>query len=218
MVSLKHNRISNWFSYKFKSYKYGYNYIEQWQERGSRLKQVHESSDHSKKAAELLTDYLVKIIGKRKNILEYGCSFGKNIKLLEEKLADDCKIYGMDVSGPAIEQGLEYIHGKAKIQINDGVTIPYPDNFFDLSFTAAVTESIPPNDFKKVCNELIRVTKEIIIHVEASRKYPTRYPHDYRKFYKSRGHLVSDSVNMDYDPEHVWYLITINPTRKREKT
>jgi ubiquinone/menaquinone biosynthesis C-methylase UbiE len=125
-----------------------------------------------------------------------------------------CNLYGLDVSKPAIEQGKNYIHGKAKLEVNDGLKIPFSDNFFDVSFTAAVMESIPEPDFSNICNELIRVTKKTIIHVEASRKYPTKYPHSYYSFYKNKGHHVTIFKMDDYDHEFNWYQITVNPFRK----
>ena len=157
-----------------------------------------------------IADYIASQIKCSGTILEYGCGFGPNLRKLEEKLDESCKIYGLDISSLALKEGANYIHGRAVLQKVDGTRIPFDNDFFDLSFTAAVLEHVPKKDFVKICDELVRVTKKTIIHIEASRTYYTKFPHDYKKFYAQKGYPVKFFKLPGFDETFTWYQISLD--------
>jgi hypothetical protein len=61
-LDIRRNRLTNWFKYKIRSYEYGKNYKQEWQERGARLLEIHESSEDSKRQAKILAKYLTGVI------------------------------------------------------------------------------------------------------------------------------------------------------------
>lgn len=210
MIHPFRNKAVRWLYIRYKRLGYGKNYKEHWEERGARLRNAHDNSDVSEKYAEQTASYVVSKVGSQDTILEYGCGFGRNLKLLEKMLDGGCKIHGVDISSAALQEGAKYLSGRAILKQVDGVKIPFSDDFFDLSFTSAVLEHVPENDFKKVCDELIRVTKKTIIHVEANRNYYTKYQHDYKKFYESKGHKVEIFKVPGFDEVFDWYAVTLS--------
>jgi ubiquinone/menaquinone biosynthesis C-methylase UbiE len=209
MIHPFRNKVVRWLYIRYKRLDYGKHYKEHWEERGGRLRNAHENSDVSEKYAEQTARYIVSQVKPQDTILEYGCGFGRNLKVLERALASDCKIYGIDLSSAALEEGKRYLSGRAVLKQTDGLKIPFSDDFFGLSFTSAVLEHVPEKDFKKICDEIIRVTKKTIIHIEANRNYYTKYPHDYKKFYESKGHKVKIFKMPDYDEVFDWYVVTL---------
>jgi ubiquinone/menaquinone biosynthesis C-methylase UbiE len=203
------NSTVNWFLIRLKRLEYGKNYQKIWQERAGRLKASHDNSPISEKYARQTVDYIVDQVRSPAKILEYGCGFGRNIRGLEEKLDNSCEIYGVDISLPALEEGANYTHGKAILQHVDGTKIPFDDNFFDFSFTGAVLEHIPGKDFSKICEEMLRVTRKTILHIEASRTYYTKYPHNYKKFYEKKGYDVKSFKILGHDDTFTWYQIEL---------
>ncbi len=131
---------------------------EHWEARRKELLESHVEE------SPFIT-YLVNLKPTPRIVLDYGCGTGKNLRALEEKLADPgTRLYGLDVSPTALELAKEYIHGRAALQMTNGTEIPFEDKFFDMSFTHCVLQHVPPLDFEKICDELIRVTRDTIIH------------------------------------------------------
>jgi|ETNmetMinimDraft_1059919.scaffolds.fasta_scaffold01582_6 ubiquinone/menaquinone biosynthesis C-methylase UbiE len=209
MIHFIKNNTVNWFLMRLKRLEYGKNYQKIWQERGGQLKASHDNSPVSEKYANQIADYIVEQVKGPTKILEYGCGFGRNIRKLEEKLESRCEIHGTDISLAALEEGANYTHGKAILQHVDGTKIPFNDDFFDFSFTSAVLEHIPNKDFEKICEEMIRVTRKTILHVEASRTYYTKFPHNYKKFYEKKGYTVKSFKIPGHDDTFTWYQIEL---------
>jgi ubiquinone/menaquinone biosynthesis C-methylase UbiE len=209
MVHLIKNSFFNYFLIRLKRSDYGKNYKKIWQVRAGKLKSSHNLSDVSELYARQTTDYILTQVNLNAKILEYGCGFGRNIKGLEEKLDESSEIHGVDISLPALKDGEKYTHGKSFLHHVDGITIPFEDSYFDFSFTSAVLEHIPPKDFSKICEELLRVTKKTILHIEASRTYYTKYPHNYKKFYEKKGYDVKSFKIPGHDETFTWYQIEL---------
>ncbi len=195
MVDLIKNRIVNWFKYKIERLRYAKRYKEWWQEERD-LMSEQIGKEYFTKLADYNTDCIINL--KPKIILEYGCGYGKNLKFLEEKTTDSAtQIYGVDISQKNIDNAKRFTHGKSILQVVDGVSVPFEDKFFDLSFTAEVLQHVPPKDFEKICNEFIRVTRQMIIHIEEPVNWDHRYAHNYEKFYKDKGYRVEVFKNPD---------------------
>jgi len=199
------NSFVNWFIFRIKRRHYGKTYKSYWQDGKKMLKPYYEKNPILEKYAIDTANY-IKTQVKTGRILEYGCGFGRTLKKLEG-MDNRYELYGIDISEPALKIGKNYT--TATLKKNDGVTISFPDNFFDLSFTFGTLEHVPENDFRKICNELIRVTKKIIVHYEGSRTYYTKYPHNYKKFYKKKGFKAQSFKLSGFNDEFTWYKVLI---------
>ena len=209
MPSLLKNRIFNWFLYRIKRSKYEKTYKEYWINRGHRfVSEWADSPVHNARVA-VTTDYISKL--NPKTILEYGVGFGVNLKALHEKLPNS-QLYGVDIGKDQLESARKFTNEKATLQQIKDEKIPYDDKFFDVSFTSSVLQHIPPADFEKICNELIRVTKNYIIHGEHNTTYSHKYKHDYKKFYESGGYSISFFQKPEIDPSQFWFIISLNRT------
>ena len=90
-------------------------------------------------------------------ILDIGC--GKGFMLYDFlKLNPQLEVFGIDISEYAIENCIESLKGK--LQIGDAISLPYPDNHFDLVISINTHHNLDGKDLIKAFNELQRVTKK----------------------------------------------------------
>jgi ubiquinone/menaquinone biosynthesis C-methylase UbiE len=113
---------------------------------------------------------LKKIIFFKKKVLELGPGPGGN--LLEVYKLRPGELHGVDISEEMIQIADEVIKDTTiQLQKGDGKKIPYPDNYFDLCYTATVlqhitNESMLGNTIREMC----RVTKKDIYLFEKIEK------------------------------------------------
>lgn len=217
LIDVKRNRISNWFKYRINRYAYSKKINEYWEEDGQHLleRESEELFNKKRETESNLTTSLI-INSKPKKVLEYGCGYGRNLKILEKKI-EDAEIYGVDISSTVLEKANEYILGKAKLKKITDNTIPFPDDFFDVSFTSGVLNVNPPKNFKKICEELIRVTKVKIFHREQQIDYQIKWKHDYESFYSKFGckiksftrDQVDNKKRKFLDEDTIWWEIEL---------
>tara|TARA_A100001388_G_C28767198_1_gene501491 strand:+ start:1389 stop:2060 length:672 start_codon:yes stop_codon:yes gene_type:complete len=117
----------------------GYNYIEgRWE----------------KVAKKLIEHYQLKNDAK---ILDIGC--GKGYLLFDlMKLLPDLNVYGLDVSGYAVENSKEEI--KEKITVGNATNLPFNDDFFDLVISINTLHCLEAHDLYKALKEMERVGKK----------------------------------------------------------
>jgi SAM-dependent methyltransferase len=106
-------------------------------------------------------------------LLEYGCGFGRHLRYLNK--IEGTEIYGVDQSRSMLE-GIQMWAGKNWIrsriaEIDPRGYLPYPDNHFDIVFTVEVLVHTPPEDIAGVLQELIRVARWQILHLETAPGY-----------------------------------------------
>lgn len=90
--------------------------------------------------------------------LEVGTNVGNNLEALESL---NLHAIGIEPNATAIKIGLE--NGRHIVQ-GMGQSLPWPDNTFDLVFTAGVLMHIP--DYKAVMREIWRVSKKYVLSIE----------------------------------------------------
>jgi len=104
-------------------------------------------------------DFKVKVRG-----LDLGCGIGRQAILMEEFGIES---YGLDISAEAIARAKEMaiFFGLPlladRLQVTDGASIPFPDNFFMVSICEAVLDSMTFELACKNINELSRVTEKL---------------------------------------------------------
>ena len=122
---------------------------------------------------KFLNRYIRKKVGisKFKNIcdfsdryraLDFGCGIGRQAILLREFGID---AYGVDISAEAINMAKElashhnYEDMESKLTVINSDKIKFDDNYFDLTISAGVLDSMSFNLAKKCIKEINRVTK-----------------------------------------------------------
>ena len=77
-------------------------------------------------------DFFISFVNKKNKILEIGCSDGKNLNYLSEKLPlYELDLYGIDPSKKAIESGKQN-YRKIDLKVGTSDQLKYGDKFFDL--------------------------------------------------------------------------------------
>lgn len=90
-------------------------------------------------------------------ILDIGC--GKGFMLYDfSKLNTEFGIFGIDISEYAINNCIESLKGK--LQVGNAISLPYPDNHFDLVISINTHHNLDGEDIIKSFNEVERVTKK----------------------------------------------------------
>jgi SAM-dependent methyltransferase len=87
-------------------------------------------------------------------ILDVGC--GKGFLLYDWMLVvPGVEIYGMDISGYAIENGKEEI--RHRLQVGNANALPYPDQHFDLVYSINTLHNLHNYDLDQALREIQRV-------------------------------------------------------------
>ncbi|MBI3183458.1 MAG: methyltransferase domain-containing protein [Myxococcales bacterium] len=132
-------------------------------------------------------------------VLDYGCGFGRHLRNLRrlEKL----ELYGCDISAKMLETARAYVgdaaFGDERLRlIAPRTRLPYPDGFFDVSYTSEVLIHVDTVDLQAVLAELWRVTSSLIVHMENRPVSPSRrensahdgsWLHDFPAVYRELG-------------------------------
>ncbi|KPA15161.1 Methyltransferase type 11 domain protein [Candidatus Magnetomorum sp. HK-1] len=133
------------------------------------------------------------------SIFEAGCGFGWNVKKIKQMFPDK-RVGGVDFSLPQLKNSETYLKGMdINLTQGDILNIPLEDNEFDIGFSMGVFLNIHSINIDKAVNEMIRVSKKYIIHIEYDEDNTTeklrehRVPktniisHNYRKIYEDLG-------------------------------
>ena len=90
-------------------------------------------------------------------ILDIGC--GKGFMLYDFlKLNPQLDVFGIDISEYAIKNCIGCLKGK--LQIGNAISLPYPDNHFNLVISINTHHNLDGKDLIKAFSELQRVTKK----------------------------------------------------------
>lgn len=130
---------------------------------------------------------------------EAGCGFGWNVKRIKQEFPQ-LRIAGLDFSMPQLLKSREYLPDIVMpVTQGDDCAMPFKDKSFDVGFTLGVYMNIHPRKIDPAIDEMLRVTKKYIIHLEwdqentlpelrEKRIFKTNIiSHNYRKLYESRG-------------------------------
>jgi len=104
------------------------------------------------------------------SILEIGCASGPNLRLLREKLPS-AYLSGVDINKQAISVAKDHFHSAndnnvALFARQAHQLDIFEDKIFDVVFSQAVMVCIPPFNFYKTIEQILRVTKKTIIFNE----------------------------------------------------
>lgn len=122
----------------------------------------NQYTDRNLYAPERHTEFFRKLLeGKNiSTILEVGSNIGINLESLNSL---GYKAIGIEPNEYAVKKGIEL--GRPIVQ-GTGFHLPWPDETFDLVFTAGVLMHIPDANYKYVMSEIWRVSKKYALAIE----------------------------------------------------
>jgi ubiquinone/menaquinone biosynthesis C-methylase UbiE len=91
-------------------------------------------------------------------MLDFGAGTGVSVPHFR-KYFPDCSVTCLDVSRKSLEVGREHYSDQADFVHFDGHTIPFPEEHFDLAFSACVFHHIDHNEHLGLASELRRVLR-----------------------------------------------------------
>lgn len=89
------------------------------------------------------------------DLIDVGCGVGNYHPLLKGRFR---KLVGVDVSFESIAKAKE-INPEIEYQVYDGLTLPYPDESFDIAYAICVVHHVPVPDWPNFFSELHRILK-----------------------------------------------------------
>jgi ubiquinone/menaquinone biosynthesis C-methylase UbiE len=92
------------------------------------------------------------------NVLDFGSGVGNSIPYFK-KYMPDSRLTCLDVSPKSLEVAEKRFKESAEYVLFDGELIPFPDNHFDLVFSACVFHHIPSAEHGKALSEIYRVLR-----------------------------------------------------------
>lgn len=148
---------------------------------------------------------------KAKSFLEVGCGYGRLLEYVGKRAVG--YFIGIDFSRAMIQQAKDYL-SEYKIDLILGYSsyLPFKDNAFDVVFTSGVLQHMYPKNAKKARNEIIRVSKQFIIHAENLKVTLTMFGYNHEELYSKMGYevidctLIPDSVG---DPTSQFVVVKI---------
>lgn len=146
------------------------------------------------------------------SILEFGCASGPNLYLLAKKFPN-IKIYGIDISSNAIEEGKEYFENKniknVFLSAGRGVDVlkNFKDKSIDLIFTDAVLIYSGINKIEDVIKEISRVASKGIVFLElhhslSSSVYKDNWIHNYQILLEK--YINKEKIKINRIPKGIW--------------
>jgi SAM-dependent methyltransferase len=91
-------------------------------------------------------------------ILEIGCGFGRNLKMLQTGLGSPCRLVGVDLSLQLLRKAREELGSTVPLLCGDIGRLPFPDKSFRTVVTHGVLMHVPPEHVRSAVAELVRVT------------------------------------------------------------
>lgn len=176
---------------------------EYWNTRGTEYFEEFFASEYYKYEL-FFQDLLIQELCKLDfdSIFEAGCGFGWNVKRIKSEFPN-AKVGGLDFSLPQLENSRLY---KKEIYMpvvqGDACNMPWKDKAFDIGFTMGVFMNIHSRKIGSAVDELLRVSRKYVIHLEWDENNTTRslrerrifktniVSHDYRRLYEERGRKI----------------------------
>lgn len=192
--------LHKWFGFTFKKL---YDQRQYWNERGREYFQEVFNSHHYNYEV-FFQDMLIKELKGLafKSFFEAGCGFGWNVKRVKQEFPE-VMISGVDFSFPQLINSRNYLPDIfMPVAQADACFMPLKDASMDVGFSLGVFMNIHPDKIGKAIDEMIRVCKRYIIHLEwdqentkpslrEKRIFKTNIiSHNYRSLYESRGKKV----------------------------
>ncbi len=136
------------------------------------------------------------------SIFEAGCGFGWNLKRIKKEFPR-VDMGGLDFSVAQLRNSKIYQPNIVMpATLGNVCFMPFRDNLFDIGFTVGVYMNIHSSKIDKAIDELLRVSKKYVVHLEWDQNNTTNklrekrifktniISHDYKKLYEKRGKRI----------------------------
>jgi pseudaminic acid biosynthesis-associated methylase len=117
-----------------------------------------------------LNEKFLSAIPEEARILEVGCNMGTQLLLLKEMGYRE--LYGIEIQSYALDLAQRRLP-EAELKQASALSIPFPDQHFDLVFTSGVLIHISPSDLPKALREIYRCSRRWIWGFEYYSPNPT---------------------------------------------
>ena len=144
------------------------------------------------------------------SILEFGCASGPNLYLLSKKFPE-AKIYGIDISEKAIQEGKKYFQEKSIKNVYLAATSEkalhdFKDKSIDVVFTDAVLMYFGTDRIESVIQHLLRIAKRgiILLELHHGKKslYIDNWIHNYQDLFEK--FVNKDKIKITKLPKGLW--------------
>lgn len=143
---------------------------------------------------DLLVDELKKLSWD--SFFEAGCGFGWNVRRVKEEFSDKF-VGGTDFSISQLLNAKDFINGLPYyMALGDNCKLPLKDNAYDVGFSLGVYMNIHPDKIEDAVQELVRVSKKYIVHIEWDENNTTEEMRKKRAF---KSHIVSHDYKALYE-------------------
>ena len=142
--------------------------------------------------AQFVSRFLLRMPIHQRSVLEIGCGPGGNLKALGPLLPS--RRVGCDISSSMVE--LATRNAGVECVLIDGITLPFQDREFDVTFTVTVLQHNPRPMMHTLVRDICRVTREWMYLFEdtgePSEAYSmfTRRPSDYSSVCEREGFVL----------------------------
>jgi len=199
-----------YFLFHFMNQFRAYDVEEYWTKRGELTACIDAEEERKKEKMDLSERLLLGVVSTQvfDSILDFGCGYGKHLKLLSSQFKDK-RIVGVDISSSMLKEAQNYLRGTGvELHKIDGLTLPFEDKSFDITYTMSVLVHNPPDRIERIIKEIKRVTRKCSIHMESTTKgllAKDYYCHDYERLFSINGGIVK--VLSKFDKEGKLYLV-----------
>lgn len=90
-------------------------------------------------------------------VVEVGCGFGRNLKMLRDELGWPCRLVGVDISLQLLRKARQELGPGVPLICGDICRLPFPDKSFRTVVTHGVLMHVPPDSVRCAVRELVRV-------------------------------------------------------------
>lgn len=100
--------------------------------------------------------------GRRGKVLDIACGTGKTMEVLA--VEPDLELWGCDISDRLIDRAVSRGIPRDRLHVGDATELPYPDGFFDYSYSIGSIEHFTAEGIAAMLAECRRVTRKMAFH------------------------------------------------------
>jgi len=152
-------------------------------------------------------------------VLEFGCGVGRHLRNLN-RLAN-VEVHGFDQSAAMVEGCRRWADAeflRERVTVGEPVgPLPFADGSFDLVYSAEVLVHVRPEHISSTLNELCRISRGHILHIEPSPDFAVDgtvhhgcWNHDLPSLYRKLGRAC-ESLGRGYSAHSAWRTVVGAP-------
>lgn len=101
--------------------------------------------------------------GREGRVLDIACGTGKTMEMLSAE--PGLELWGCDISDRLIDRAVDRGLSRERLYVGDATRLPYPDGFFDYSFSIGSIEHFTEDGIAAMLAECRRVTRHVAFHM-----------------------------------------------------